>query len=117
MERDGLSVSLRRRRVGCVGVPELGFLFVVEEDAFVPDAFGVGVVAGGVITGSAGELALGVLFAGALCAAVDVEPGGGASVDVLLGEVELVEGVGSGGVAELPDERGDLVVGGVVWCG
>src|SRR5215469_17070710 len=105
---------LRRRRVGGVGVPEPGFFFVVEEDAFVPDALGVGVVAGGVIAGSAGELTLGVLFAGALGAAVDVEPGGGARVDVLLGEVELVEGVGTGGVAELPDERGDLVVGGVV---
>src|SRR5215469_4391213 len=105
------------RRVGCVGVPELGFFFVVEEDAFIPDALGVGVIAGGVIAGSAGEFALGVLFAGALGAAVDVEPGGGAGVDVLLGEVELVEGVGTCGVAELPDEGGDLVVGGVVWGG
>src|SRR5215467_6024920 len=92
------------RRVGCVGVPELGFFFVVEEDAFIPDALGVGVIAGGVIAGSAGEFALGVLFAGALGAAIDVEPGGGAGVDVLLGEVELVEGVGTRGVAELPDE-------------
>ena len=35
-------------------------------------------------------------------------------VDVFLAELELVEGVGAGGAAELPDERGYLVVGGVV---
>jgi hypothetical protein len=49
------------------------------------------------MAGSAGELTLGVLFAGALRAAVDAEPGGGVGVDVLLREVELVEGVGAGG--------------------
>ena len=85
----------------------------MEEDASVPDGLGgVGVVAGGVVGGFAGELAGGVFFAGALGSAVDVEPGGGAGVDVLLDELELVEGVGAGGVAELPDEGGDLVVGG-----
>src|SRR5262252_7021481 len=37
---------LQRRRIGRVGVPELGFFFVVDEDALVPNGIsGVGVVA------------------------------------------------------------------------
>ena len=72
-----------------------------------------GVVAGSVVAGAAGELAVGVLFGGAFGASVDVEPDHGlAGVDGFLRDVELVEGVGVGGVAELPDEGGDLVVGG-----
>ena len=90
----------------------------MEEDAAVPDGFlGVGVVAGGVVAGFAGELAGGEFFAGALGSAIDVEPGGGAGVGVLLVDLELAESVGSGCVAELPDERGDLVVGGFVGGG
>jgi hypothetical protein len=91
-------------------------VLVVEEDAFVPGGLGVGVegvVAGGVIAAAAGWLAGGVFFRRALGAAIDVEPDGGAvGVDLLLRDVEVVEGVGAGGVAELPDEDGDFVVGG-----
>ena len=111
-------LSLSRRSVRGVGVPELGFFFVVEEDAAVPDGLlGVGVVAGGVVAGLAGELAGGKFFAGALGSAIDVEPGGGTGVGVLLADLERVEGMGAGGVAQLPDERGDLVVGGFVGGG
>jgi hypothetical protein len=91
-------------------------VLVVEEHAFVPGRVGVGVervVAGGVIAAAAGWIAGGVFFGRALCAAVDVEPDVGAVVvDLLLGDVERVEGVGAGSVAELPDEGGDFVVGG-----
>ena len=42
-----------------------------------------------------------------------MEPDGAAvGVDLLLRDVDGVEGVGAGGVAELPDEGGDFVVGG-----
>jgi len=72
----------------------------------------VGELAGGVITGAAGELG-GVFFRSALGASIDVEPyDGAARVDDGLREVDGVEGVGVGGVAELVDEGGDLGVGG-----
>ena len=102
---------------GGVGVPEVGAVFAVEDDAVFPGRVGVrveGVVAGGVVAASAGWLAGGVFFGRALGAAVDVERDAGAvGVDQLLRDVELVEGVGLACVAELPDDGGDLVVGGV----
>src|ERR1035437_1374762 len=105
-------------RVGCVGVPEVGRVVrVAEEHAFVPGRVGVGVqgvVAGGVIAAAAGRFAGSILFGGAPGAAIDVEPDVGAvGVNLLLRDVELVERVGAGGVAELPDERGDFVVAGL----
>lgn len=90
----------------------------MEKDAVIAVFIGEaaeGVVAGGVVAGAAGECAGGVLFARAFCAAVDVEPDHRvALVDECLRDVELVEGVRAGGVVELPDDGGDLVVGGVV---
>ena len=63
---------------------------------------------------AAGERGGGVFFGGTFGAAVEVEPDvGRAGVDELLRNVEGVEGVGLGGVVELPDDGGDLVVGGV----
>ena len=98
-----------------VGVPEWGAV------VFVDDEFAVGTVGiakaaeseltGGVIAGSAGEFAGGVLFAGAPGATIDVEPDDGATgVDEFLREVEGVERVSADGVAKLPDDGGDLVV-------
>jgi hypothetical protein len=66
-----------------------------------------------VIAAAAGRIAGSVFFGGAFGAAVDVEPDVGAvGVDFFLRDFDLVEGVGAGGVAKLPDEGGDLVVGG-----
>src|SRR6185312_93187 len=94
---------------------------VVEEDAFVPGLvvdLAERVVGGGVVAGAAGDLALGIFFGGALGAAVDVKPDVvAAGVDVLLGEagnVERVNGVSAGGIADLPDDGGELVVGGFI---
>jgi hypothetical protein len=91
--------------------------FVVEEHGVVVVLVGEaaeGVVAGRVIAGSAGELAGGVFFAGALRAAIDVEPDHRvAGVDEFFREAEGVEGVGCCGVVELAEDGGDLVVGGV----
>src|SRR6185312_6774221 len=73
-----------------------------------------GIVAGGVIAGAAGECAGGVFFARAFGSAVDVEPDHRvALVDELLRDVERGEGVVVRGVVELPEDCGDLVVGGV----
>ena len=100
-----------------VGVPEFGLeVFAVQEDAVVAVLVGEaaeGVVGGGVIAGFAGELAGGVLFAGAPGAAVDVnEDDGVALIDEGLREVERGEGVGVRGVVELVEEGGELGVGG-----
>ncbi len=80
----------------------------MEESAGVPIGIGVGaegVIAGGVVAGAAGWIAWGVLFGGALRAAVDVKPDDGlARVHELLRDVEIVEGVGAGGVVKLVDE-------------
>jgi hypothetical protein len=91
-------------------------IFVVEEDAAVPVAMGAsaeGVVAGGVVAGAAGWGALCIFFGRALGASVEVEPDHRvAGVDYFLRDVEGVEGVGVGRVAELPEDGRDLVVGG-----
>ena len=88
-----------------------------EEFAAVPVVVGAaaeGVVGGCVVAVAAGRFAVGVFFGGAFGAAIEMEPDHGvARVDYGLGDVEAVEGVGVGGVAELPDDGGDLVVGGV----
>jgi hypothetical protein len=87
-----------------------------EEDAAVPAGiFGAAesVVAGGVVAGAAGWGAGSVFFGGAFGASVEVEPDHGvAGVDEFLRDVKAIEGVGLGGVAELPEDGGDLVVGG-----
>lgn len=111
---------MRGRSVGCVGVPELHGVRVVGdvvEDALVPGRSGVGVegvVGGGVVAGAARRVAGSVFLRRAFCAAVDVEPDGLAvGVDLFLRDVDGVEGAGAGGVAELPDECRELVVGGL----
>lgn len=89
---------------------------VAEKAAVAVGVFEVaeGIVAGGVVAVAAGEIAGGVFFRGALGASVDVEEEEGvAGVDELLRDVEVVEGVGLGGVVELVDDGDDLVVGGV----
>ena len=108
--------------VRAAGIPEFGLVVVaggggVEEGAVVPLVVGAaaeGVVAGGVVVIAAGELAVSVFFSGALGASVDVEPDHGvAGVDLFgLGDVEVVEGTGVGGVAELVDDGDDFGVGG-----
>src|SRR6185312_2598519 len=109
------------RRGWGVGVPEFGLFVVgVEKDGVVAVLVGEaaeGVVAGSVVAGAAGECGGGVLFVGAFGAAVDVEPdhriAGVYHLLDLLREVERGEVVGAGGVVELPEDRGDLVIGGV----
>jgi hypothetical protein len=67
-----------------------------------------------VIASAAGRFAGGVFFGRALGAAIDVEPDVGAvGVDFFLRNLDFIEGLGAGGVAKLPDEGGDFVVGGV----
>src|ERR1700744_168825 len=89
----------------------------MEEDGVIAVFVGEAaesVVTGGVVAGAAGECAGGVLLARALGAAVDVEPYHRvALVDELLRDVERGEGVVVGGIVELPEDGGDLVVGGV----
>ena len=88
---------------------------MVEEEGVVAVGVGEvaeGVVAGGVVAASAGRWAGGVFLSGAFGASVDVEPDDGvAGVDDFLRDVELVEAVRGGGVAELPEDGGDLGVG------
>ena len=104
--------------LGCVWVPEWRAV------VFIDNEFAIGAVrvleaaeselASGVIARTAGKLGSGVLFARALCAAIDVKPDDGiARVDELLRKMKRVEGVGVGSVAKLPDDGGNLIVGDV----
>src|SRR5271168_4255222 len=104
--------------VGSVGIPKLGLVvFAVEQGAVVGLETGVaaeGVVAGGVVAATTGRRSAGVLLAGTFAATVDVEPDlVVAVVNQSLRDLELVEGVGVGRVAQLPDEGFNLRVGGV----
>ncbi len=94
---------------GAVGGVEDGVVVVVVGEA------AEGVVTGGVVAGTAGVFAVGVLFAGAFGAAVEVKPDNGiALVDEGFWEMECVEAVCLGSIVELPEDRGDLVVRGVL---
>lgn len=86
--------------VGCVGVGKAA----------------EGEVGRAMVAGAAGIGELAVGFGGTLGAAVDVEEDlGVAGVDEALGQVELIEGAGLGGVAELPEEGDQCGVGGGWW--
>ena len=94
------------------------FVVAVEKNGVVAVLVGEaaeGVVAGSVVACATGKRARGVFFVCALGAAIDVEPDHGvALVDELLRDVERGEVVVAGCVVELPEDCGDLVVGGVV---
>ena len=77
-------------------------------------SYAEGVVAGGVVAGAAGRGAWGVFFSRRIWGRDRGGTRAGvAGVDEFLRDVEGVEGVGVGGVAELPEDGGDLLVSGV----
>src|SRR6185437_8280946 len=107
---------LRGRSVGRFGIPKSGGMRVVRamhDNALVPGRSGVGakgVVGGGVIAAAAGRVAGRVFLRRAFGATIDVEPDGLAvGINLLLRDVDGVEGTGASGIAQLPDERGELV--------